>query len=203
MITLLAEHLPGHLNLQADEESRTAKDCCDWMLNQLVFQQINSVMGPLEIDLFTSCLTKQFPRFYSWRPDPEAEATDAFMQNWAAVRRFANPPWCLIHRCLTKLKMQTARMVQITLLWKTQSWYPLLLELLEDLPQRIPHQPSGNASGARIFDATRSATTIRLAYLRQSYSSRGLSPQASDLMLASWRDKTNSNYGLSFSKWSN
>ena len=140
-ITLLAEHLPGRLNIQADEESRTAKDRCDWMLNQLVFHQINSVMGPLEIDLFASRLTRQLPRFYSWRPDPEAEATDAFMQNWAAYRGFANPPWCLIHRCLTKLKKQTARMVLITPLWKTQSWYPLLLELLEDLPRRIPHQP--------------------------------------------------------------
>ena len=65
-----------------------------------------------------------------------------------------------------------------------------------------PTRPSSNASGAGIFDAARSATTSRLAYLRQSYSSRGLSPQASDLMLASWRDKTNSNYGSSFSKWS-
>ena len=64
-----------------------------------------------------------------------------------------------------------------------------------------PTRPSSNASGAGIFDAARSATT-GLAYLRQSYSSRGLSPQASDLMLASWRDKTNSNYGSSFSKWS-
>ena len=140
-ITLLAEHLPGHLNIQADEKSRTAKDRCNWMLNQSIFQRINSVMGPLEMDLLASRLTKQLPRFYSWRPDPEAEATDAFMQNWAAYRGFANPPWCLIHRCLTKLKKQTARMVFITPLWKTQPWCPLLLELLEDLPRRTPHQP--------------------------------------------------------------
>ena len=140
-VTLIAEHLPGRLNLKADKESRTAKDCCDWMLNQSVFHRINSVMGPLDMDLFASRLTRQLPRFYSWRPDPEAEATDAFTQNWAAFRGFANPPWCLIHRCLSKLKKQTARMVLITPLWKTQPWYPLLLELLEDLPRRIPPQP--------------------------------------------------------------
>lgn len=34
-------------------------------------------MGPLEVDLFASHLSRQLPRFYSWRPDPEAEATDA------------------------------------------------------------------------------------------------------------------------------
>ena len=48
---------------------------------------------------------------------------------------------------------------------------------------------------------TGSSSTDGLAYLRQSYSSQGLSSEASDLMLASWRDKTNSNYGSSFAKW--
>ena len=53
---------------------------CDWMLNPVVFQRILTQMGPLEVDLFASRLTRQLPRFYSWRPDPEAEATDAFLQ---------------------------------------------------------------------------------------------------------------------------
>ena len=96
-ITLQAEYLPGRLNSQANEESRTVRDCCDWKLKQLVFQQIMAAMSPLEVDLFASHLTKQLPRFYSWRPDPEAEVTDAFMQNWATRRGFSNPPWCLIH----------------------------------------------------------------------------------------------------------
>ena len=83
-ITVIAEHLPGRLNLKANEESRTVKDRCDWMLKQSVFHRINSVMSPLEMDLFASRLTRQLPCFYNWRPYPEAEATDAFTQNWAA-----------------------------------------------------------------------------------------------------------------------
>ena len=79
-VTLEAEHLPGQQNSQADQESRTIRDRCDWKLKQQVFQQIHTAMGPLEVDLFASRLTKQLPRFYSWRPDPEAEATDAFMR---------------------------------------------------------------------------------------------------------------------------
>ena len=139
-ITIEAEHLPGQLNSQADQESRTIRDRCDWKLKQQVFHQIQTAMGPLEVDLFASRLTKQLPRFYSWRPDPEAEATDAFMQDWATCRGFANPPWCLIHRCLAKVRRQTARIVLITPLWKTQSWFPLVLDLLEDYPRRIPQQ---------------------------------------------------------------
>ena len=57
------------------------------------------------------------------------------------------------------------------------------------------------ASGSGVSLETGSSSTDRLAHPRQSYSSQGLSSEASDLMLASWRDKTNSNYGSSFSKW--
>ena len=62
-------------------------------------------------------------------------------------------------------------------------------------------RPGINAIGTGVSDATGSASNGRLVYLRQSYTSRGISSQGADLMLASWRDKTNSNYGSSFSRW--
>ena len=136
-IILVAEHLPGHLNVIADQESRFMRDCCDWLLNPKVFQTIQAAMGPLEVDLFATRLTNQLPRFYSWRADLEAVATDPFLQDWSQFRGFANPPWCLIHRCLIKVKVQVARMVLITPLWKTQSWFPVLLEMLEDYPRML------------------------------------------------------------------
>ena len=89
-IILQLERLPSQLISQADHESKAVRDRCDWKLKQLVFFQIQAVRGPLEIDLFASRLTRQLPRFYSWRLDPEADATDAFMQNWATCRGFAN-----------------------------------------------------------------------------------------------------------------
>ena len=64
--------------------------------------------------------------------------------------------------------------------------------------------PSGSGSDASwsgVYNETGGAPTDRLAYLRQSYSSRGFSSEASNLMVASWRDKTNSNYSSSFAKW--
>ena len=114
------------------------RDCCNWMLKQSVFQQIEAVMGMLEVDLFASHLTRQLPCFYSRRP---AEVTDASMQNWASIQEFVNPPWCLIHHCFSKVRKQAARIVLITPLWKIQSWFPLVLEHLEDYPRRIPQQP--------------------------------------------------------------
>ena len=49
-------------------------------------------------------------------------------------------PHGLIPRCLTKIKIQAARLVLITPLWKTQLWYPIILELLEDYPRKITQQ---------------------------------------------------------------
>jgi len=137
-IFLIAEHLPGIENVAADQESRLMRDRCDWMLNPQVFSQIQQVMGPLQIDLFASRLTKQLPTFYSWRPDPEAQGTDAFNQDWSQERGFANPPWCLIARCLSQIKKQAARVVMITPLWASQHWYPTILEMLEEFPRLLP-----------------------------------------------------------------
>ena len=76
--------------------------------------------------------------FYSWKPDPEAQGMDAFNQDWSQKRGFANPPWCLIARCLSQVKRQVARVVMITPLWASQSWYPIILEMVEDFPRILP-----------------------------------------------------------------
>jgi len=50
-----------------------------------LFALIQETMKPLKIDLFASHLTHQLSRYYSWRPDPAAEATEAFTQNWSQL----------------------------------------------------------------------------------------------------------------------
>ena len=58
--------------------------------------------------------------------------------------------------------------------------------------------PGVNANGSGVSNAARGTTANHMACLRESYTSQGFSCQASHLMLASWRDKTNANYGSSF-----
>ena len=135
---LATEHLPGVQNTAADQESRTVRDRCDWMLNPNIFSRIQSQMGPCGIDLFASRLTRQLLRYFSWRPDPEAEGTDAFSQVWSMTRGYANPPWCLIPRCLSQVNHQKARLIMITPLWSTQPWFPTILGLLEDYLRLLP-----------------------------------------------------------------
>lgn len=82
-IDVEAKYLPGILNTWADKESRVMVDCHDWRLDPQVFSTINQLWEPLDVDLFSSRLTTQLPRFYIWRPDPLAEASDAFTQDWS------------------------------------------------------------------------------------------------------------------------
>ena len=122
------------MNIIADEESRHMRDRWDWILHPGLFQRIVETFGPIEVDLFASRLTYQVPRFFSLKPDPQAEATDAFLQRWNQFRGYANPPWGLIARVLSEVRYQRADMVLIAPVWKTQVWYPTLLSLLVGYP---------------------------------------------------------------------
>ena len=105
-----------------------------------LFSQINKKFGPLEVDLFASRLTHQLDCYFSWRPDPAAEATDAFTQSWSQLQGFANPPWCLLLPTLANNEREKAKVVVVVPLWWTQPWYPLLLHLLIEIPLLIPTQ---------------------------------------------------------------
>jgi len=139
---LSAQHISGVLNTTADHESRVERDRSDWMLSPAVFQELNQTLGPLEVDLFASRLTHQLPRFFSWRPDPQAEAIDAFQQDWSQLKGYANPPWCLVGRVLNNVRSQDAQLVLVAPVWRGKSWYPVLLGMLKDFP-RLQMQRGG------------------------------------------------------------
>ena len=139
-IHIQAQYLPGSLNTVADRESRSMRDRSDWMLDGSIFKRINLLFSPLEVDLFTSRLTHQCQRYFSWRPDPFAEATDAFLQSWSGMTGFANLPWNLIPKVLAKTQTEEAHIVLIAPVWKAQPWYPHLLAMLVDLPYLLPQQ---------------------------------------------------------------
>jgi len=119
-IHIIAQHLPGAQNITADAESRSLKDRTDWKLNPVIFQMIDRTFGPLEIDLFATRLTTQCPCYFSWRPDPYALSTDAFLQTWTDLKGYANPPWNLIGRVLAQVQRHQAQIVLVAPVWREQ-----------------------------------------------------------------------------------
>ena len=94
----------------------------------------------MEVDLFATRLANQCHRYFSWWPDPFAEATDAFLQVWTTEKGFANPLRNLVQRVLTKTQNQGAEVILVAPVWKFQPWYLLLLSLLVDWPCLLPKQ---------------------------------------------------------------
>ena len=198
-ISLTAQHLPGVLNTVADSESRVMRDRTDWQLNPIIFQQINRRLGPLEVDLFASRLTAHLPRYFSWRPDPLAEGTDAFLQDWSHILGFANPPWCLLGRVLAQVHIQQAQVILIAPVWKTQPWYPVLLNMLVSMPLLIQRQPQ------EVFLEVHRQSPVEVRPQPAVWPISGIdsetkAEQSSALLLASWRTKTSRSYDSLFQK---
>ena len=113
---------------------------------------------------------------------------DAFKQDWSQHWGYANPPWCLIHQCLSKVKNPVSTssvdnfLVENPVVVSNSAGAPGELPGNSSNPARSSSDPSRTGDS----DETGSAPTDCLAYLRQSYSSQGFSPEASRLMLASW-----------------
>ena len=139
---LQATHLAGTQNITADRESRVMRDRSDWMLCPQIFDKINTLLGPLQVDLFASRLTHQLQNYVSWRPDPEAMATDAFTLDWTQFQGYANPPWNLIGRVLSHVRNQKAQVTLVAPIWRSQIWYPTLLEMAIQIPLHLPNTPS-------------------------------------------------------------
>lgn len=53
-------------------------------------------------------------------------------------RGYANPPWNLVGRVLNRVRQQHATLVLIAPVWKSQPWYPSLLEVAIDFPVFLP-----------------------------------------------------------------
>ena len=138
-ILISAEHLPGRQNQIADQESRMQGDSSEWKLKPVVFWRLMEQLGPCQIDLFASRLTKQLEKYMSWKPDPGAVATDALSQEWTSIRGYAFPPFSLIGRCLTKVRQERVpELVLIAPVWPTQPWFPVLFSMAIRRPILIP-----------------------------------------------------------------
>jgi hypothetical protein len=139
-IRLFVEHIPGAMN-DADLESRRDWDVWDWMINTKTFHKIDQIWGPHDIDAFATGANSQLERYWSWVPEPKAEATDAMRQIWSGTNLWINPPWAVLHELPTKILRDKAAVTVVIPLWPTQPWFPLFLELLTDIPILLDTDP--------------------------------------------------------------
>ena len=203
-ITVTADHLPGDQNLVADRESRIFLDSSAWKLAAWVFKELEARWGPFEVDMFADRLNRQKEIFYSWKPDPLAAATDAFMMPWGTLQGYMFPPFCLIGRCLAKIKKEEAKVVVVAPTWQAQPWFPQLLTMLVEPPVLLPpvkklsRVPKGVATSTA-GDKQPHVSGVESVWQRGRQ--QGLSEGAATLVTKAWRTGTKCAYNTPWNKW--
>ena len=82
------------------------------------------------------------PPLSSWCACPEAEVLDASTRTGATCRGGAMPtppPLEPSRQSAEQSRRQQFTLVLVAPVWKSQLWYPILLEMLEDFPILLPH----------------------------------------------------------------
>jgi hypothetical protein len=126
-IFLQARYVLGRSQEIADPLSRWREHRLDWQLPQRVWQVIEKMWGPHDIDLFASSASAKLNRFYSWLDDPRAEAIDAFSVRWKG-RLYAHPPISMIPRVLQKAREDgVAQLTLVAPYWRTAPYFPMIL----------------------------------------------------------------------------
>jgi hypothetical protein len=134
-IWISVAHIPGKNNIVADFESRRNQRESEWMINKVSLSAaLQHLKVSPDIDLFASRINKQFPRYVSYRPDPDAEAIDAFSLTWENLNFYAFPPFSVIPLVLNKIQKERAEGIVVLPDWPTQSWYTTASRLMKQPP---------------------------------------------------------------------
>ena len=159
-IVLVTRHIPGARNVLADSLSRKGQVLPgEWSLNPAVFLAVTRLWGTPMVDLFATKRNALLPFFVSPFPDPAAMAVDALSLSWRHMWGYAYPPHALLPSVLRKIRHDMCRIILIAPLWPEARWFVSLLELLMDLPRRLPMSQNLLSQGSLVH---RDPSNLRL-----------------------------------------
>ena len=144
-IRLEPEWIPRKENEQADFISKII-DYDDWMLDPIIFAELDCDWGPHDVNRFADVHNKQLKRFNSRYWNPGSEAVDAFTCDWGNERNWLCPPTYLINRVIQHAKVTKAEGTLIVPAWHSAPFWPILypdgcnpaefIKKVRELPQR-------------------------------------------------------------------
>ena len=134
-IQVRARHVPGALNIVADQLSRRhVVLTTEWTL-------VHKVLSPLwlrwfrpMVDLFATRFNYRLPSYVSPVPDPGAWGVDALSFSWEGLSAYAYPPPAILSRVVRKLAQERPHLILVTPLWESQPWFPELSQLSHEDP---------------------------------------------------------------------
>ena len=79
--------------VEADAESRSSETRSKWKLNECYIQSIlNHFRSSPSVDLFALSINTQLTKFFSYRPDPNAEVINTFTVDRRTIDFYCFPP---------------------------------------------------------------------------------------------------------------
>ena len=139
-VVLSARHVPGVMNLVADQLSRSEQILhTEWSLNPQIFRWLSLIDFHPQIDLFATRFNHKLPLYVSPVPDPQALAVDALEMNWSGLLLYSFPPTALCPVVVKKfMNSQSCRMLLVAPFWETKEWLQDLLALSIRKPVALP-----------------------------------------------------------------
>lgn len=136
--SLRAMHIPGWINLAADQLSRGGPLPGEWRLNPEVVGQIWAQFGMAVADLFASRETTHCPLFFSIMWDNPPLGVDAMAHQWPQGLLYAFPPFSLLHPLLQRIQVEDVNVILVAPNWPQMIWFSAIVPLLREQPWELP-----------------------------------------------------------------
>ncbi|CAJ0931053.1 unnamed protein product [Ranitomeya imitator] len=137
-----AVHIPGVENWAADFLSRQGLVSGEWELHPEVFHQICLRWGTPDVDLMASRLNAKVHNLIARSRDPQAIGVDALISPWHQFQLpYVFPPLPLLPKVIRKIKTEGVPVILVAPDWPRRAWYAELVQLVADVPLRLPDRP--------------------------------------------------------------
>jgi len=125
LIRIEPEWIPRKYNEQAYYLSHI-QDKDDWAVDTRLFQMLNQLWGPYNIDRFADHVNTRLLRFNSRYWCPGTEAVDVFTCNWGKDLNWICPSLYLVPRVLCHAEKTHAAGTLIVPVWRSAPFWPII-----------------------------------------------------------------------------
>ena len=200
-ITVAAQYIPGPENVTADYLSRHLRDRTDWVLEPTIFNCVNSQWGPLH--LFATRFSKQLPHFLQLATGPQSRGYRCVCTELDQYPRLCTPSLVSNFTSPSESSGRPSNSGADHPIMAHTAMVPGFNGSAGGLSTPPAQDGRGNKaiSELRLPSTGVTSSTGHLEGLRQRFRAEKISDQAIDLILSSWRDKTNSNYNSVWKAW--
>ncbi|CAG2218782.1 unnamed protein product [Mytilus edulis] len=175
--------IKGKLNIKADALSRQKLNAdMEWMIVDKIFAQIMDKFGPCDIDLFASKYNYRLDKYVSFGPDVKAFACIecCITENLSRKSNCSSDSSVIFDTTLVSCDAEIS--MQTTLHSTKSSKY--LTKSKNKSKSSVKKYETGSFHG-----------------LREKLCERGLSKDAANIIIGSWRESTQKQYGSYIQKW--